>query len=39
MTKIFGSANARFIKSLQPRVDAINALEPKYEAMTDERAA
>jgi preprotein translocase subunit SecA len=36
MTGVFGSANARFIKSLQPRVDAINALESKYEAMSDD---
>ena len=32
---MFGSSNARFIKRLQPKVDAINALEPKYQAMTD----
>ncbi|TWT31176.1 preprotein translocase subunit SecA [Posidoniimonas corsicana] len=36
ITSIFGSANARYLKRLQPRVDAINALEPKYQAMTDE---
>ncbi|TWT77330.1 preprotein translocase subunit SecA [Posidoniimonas polymericola] len=34
ITSIFGSANARYLKRLQPRVDAINALEPKYEAMS-----
>jgi len=36
VTGVFGSANARFLKRLQPRVDAIGALEPKYQAMTDE---
>ncbi len=37
ITSIFGSANARYLKRLQPRVDAINALEAKYEAMSDEQ--
>ncbi|MCG8586871.1 MAG: preprotein translocase subunit SecA, partial [Pirellulales bacterium] len=36
VTSIFGSANARYVKRLQPKVDAINALEPKYEAMSAE---
>ncbi len=36
ITGLFGSANARFLKRLQPKVDAIGALEPKYQAMTDE---
>ena len=35
VTSVFGSSNARYLKRLQPRVDAINALEPKYQAMTD----
>jgi preprotein translocase subunit SecA len=35
VTSLFGSANARFLKRLQPKVDAIGALEPKYQAMTD----
>jgi len=35
ITSLFGSSNARYIKKLQPTVDAINALEPKYQAMTD----
>ncbi|MDP6720611.1 MAG: hypothetical protein QGF59_18255, partial [Pirellulaceae bacterium] len=34
-TTVFGSSNARFIRKLQGRVDAINALEPKYETMSD----
>ena len=36
VTSIFGSSNARFVKRMQPRVDAISALESKYEAMSDE---
>ena len=36
LTSWFGSSNARYIKRLQPKVDAINALEPKYQAMSDE---
>ena len=35
ITSLFGSSNARFLKKLQPTVDAISALEPKYQAMTD----
>jgi len=37
ITSLFGSSNARYIKRLQGRVDAINALEPTYEAMSDEQ--
>ena len=36
ITSLFGSSNARQIKKFQTRVDAIGALEPKYEAMSDE---
>ncbi|MFO0788724.1 MAG: SEC-C metal-binding domain-containing protein [Pirellulales bacterium] len=36
ITGLFGSANARFLKRLQPKVEAINSLELKYQAMTDE---
>ncbi len=35
LTSLFGSSNARYLKKLQPRVAAINALEPKYQALTD----
>ena len=35
ITSLFGSSNARYIKKLQPKVDAINALEPKFQAMSD----
>src|SRR6202049_3155067 len=34
--KFFGSANDRRIKGYQPRVDAINALEPELAALPDE---
>jgi len=34
--KLFGSANDRRIKAYQPRVDAINALEPELVALSDE---
>jgi preprotein translocase subunit SecA len=36
ITGVFGSANARFIRKQSARVAAINALEPKYQTMTDE---
>jgi preprotein translocase subunit SecA len=35
LTSLFGSSNARYLRKLQPQVAAINALEPKYQAMTD----
>src|ERR1700741_3587632 len=34
--KFFGSANDRRVKGYQPRVDAINALEPEVSALSDE---
>ena len=37
ITALFGSANARFLKRLQPRVDAISALEPKLQELSDEQ--
>jgi preprotein translocase subunit SecA len=36
ITSVFGSQNARFVKKLQGRVDAINALEAQYEAFSEE---
>ena len=39
LTGLFGSSNARYLKKLRPQVDAINALEPKYQAMTDAELA
>ena len=34
--RLFGSANDRYIKSLQPLVDEINALEPEVAALSDD---
>ncbi len=34
--RLFGSANDRYIKGLGQTVDAINALEPAFEALSDE---
>ena len=34
--RLFGSANDRYIKSLQPIVDDVNALEPELAALDDE---
>ncbi|MGI9486474.1 MAG: preprotein translocase subunit SecA, partial [Geminicoccaceae bacterium] len=34
--RLFGSANDRFVKSLRTRVDAITALEPALEALSDD---
>jgi preprotein translocase subunit SecA len=34
--KLFGSANERRIRSYQPRVAEINALEKELEALSDE---
>lgn len=39
ITGIFGSSNARQVKKFQGKVDAINALEPKYEKMSEEELA
>jgi preprotein translocase subunit SecA len=35
--KIFGSANDRRVKTLRPKVEAINALEPSMQALSDEQ--
>ena len=35
VTSLFGSSNARYLKGLQPRVDAINGRESHYQQMTD----
>lgn len=36
LKKVFGSRNDRLLKKLQKSVDAINALEPQFEALSDE---
>jgi len=35
-TRLFGSPNERRLKAYQPKVDAINALEPEVEALSEE---
>ncbi|MEF9996893.1 MAG: preprotein translocase subunit SecA, partial [Burkholderiaceae bacterium] len=37
LTKIFGSRNQRLLKQYQRRVEAINALEPPMQALSDEQ--
>ncbi len=36
ITAVFGSANARTVARMRERADRVTALEPKYEAMTDD---
>lgn len=36
LTLIFGSKNDQFIRKVQPKVDAINALEEAYQALSDD---
>ena len=33
--KVFGTKNERVVKSLMPKVEAINALEPQMQKLTD----
>src|SRR5437868_1237012 len=35
VTSVFGTSNARYIRKLQTRVESINALEERYQAMSD----
>ena len=35
LTGLFGSSNARYLRRLDPKIEAINSLEPTYEAMSD----
>ena len=35
LTGLFGSSNARFLRRLEPKIEAINSLESKYQAMSD----
>ncbi len=37
LTKIFGTANERFIKRLMPTISTINALEPEMQKLSDEQ--
>jgi preprotein translocase subunit SecA len=35
ITGLFGSSNARYLRRLEPHIEAINSLEPKYQAMSE----
>ena len=35
LTGLFGSSNARYLRRLEPKIEAINSLEATYEAMSD----
>jgi preprotein translocase subunit SecA len=37
LTKVFGSSNQRYLKSIQPVVDQINQLEPEIKQLSDEQ--
>ena len=39
LTGLFGSSNARTIRKLEPKIEAINLLEPRYQAMSDAELA
>src|SRR6201991_3115152 len=36
LTKVFGSSNQRFLKTIQPLVEQINALEPSVKRLSDD---
>jgi len=36
LTKVFGSSNQRFLKSIQQLVERINSLEPSIKALSDD---
>src|SRR5436305_14512660 len=35
LTKVFGSSNQRFLKSIQPLVNKVNSLEPSVQTLSD----
>jgi len=37
ITKIFGDANEKYLKKIQPRVDKINSLEKEFEGFSNEK--
>src|SRR5215510_1897797 len=37
LTKVFGSSNERFLKSIHPLIDQINAFEPQIQKLSDEQ--
>src|SRR5690349_21873519 len=36
LTKIFGSSNQRYLKSIQPLVEKVNSLEPSIQKLSDD---
>ena len=36
VTAMFGSSNARYVRKLQGRVEAVNNLESRYQSLSDE---
>ncbi|HZM98929.1 MAG TPA: hypothetical protein VFB70_06035, partial [Pyrinomonadaceae bacterium] len=36
LTKVFGSSNQRFLKSIGPIVEEVNSLEPSVKALSDD---
>ena len=36
LTKVFGSSNQRFLKSIVPLVEQVNALEPSMQKLSDD---
>jgi len=37
ITGLFGSSNARYLRRLDPKIEAINSLEARFQALTDEQ--
>ncbi len=37
LTKVFGSSNERFLKSIRPVIDQINSFEPEIQQLSDEQ--
>jgi preprotein translocase subunit SecA len=37
LTKVFGSSNERFLKSIRPVIDQINSFEPQIQKLSDEQ--
>src|ERR1043166_3724174 len=37
LTKVFGSSNERFLKSIRPIIEQINAFEPEIEKLSDDQ--
>ena len=37
LTKVFGSSNERFLKSIRPAISKINEFEPSIQKLSDEQ--